>query len=219
MRKLILLFLIFQNISFAQNDTIKSFDVMTKTTYIDTLGQEVYYERINKTNDSLFFEDSNYRIIENKIVKYGDYYKHIRNGKLIKEEHHPKPKNIKTITLKDSLGKTEFVIKCQDNEIKEIDKYEKELLIFRAKYGLNNLSEEYEYIDGGFILSQKHYGIKTNYLVLLDEQSKEVVSKSKISEEIPVSIKEDADGYYFVPEDQDLESQLYSQFKKYCCHK
>ncbi|GAB5563433.1 MAG: hypothetical protein Wins2KO_04960 [Winogradskyella sp.] len=132
MRKLILLFLIFQNISFAQNDTIKSFDVMTKTTYIDTLGQEVYYERINKTNDSLFFEDSNYRIIENKIVKYGDYYKHIRNGKLIKEEHHP---------------------------------------------------------------------------------------KSKISEEIPVSIKEDADSYYFVPEDQDLESQLYSQFKKYCCHK
>ena len=70
-----------------------------------------------------------------------------------------------------------------------------------------------------YALSQKHYGIKTNYLVLLDEQSKEVVSKSKISEEIPVSIKEDADGYYFVPEDQDLESQLYSQFKKYCCHK
>lgn len=202
--------------SFGQNDTIKSVHVKIKVNYNNNdIQQDIYYERINKDDKNLFFDDDNFKIIKDKIVKTGNYFMHIKDGMLVKTEHYKESVKTKTTKLLDSIGQLQYVIKCENNRLKEVEKYRNGRLVFRGKYGLIDLSEEFSYTEDGYVIYQKSKGVESKFEVIIDGVTGEIISKTQLSVEPKASVKEGKGGLYYVNE-EDLMSRTYSELNSYC---
>lgn len=210
---MMLIFIAFTSLCFSQNDTISAVDVKIK--YDSILKRDLYYEKINKKSKD-FFDDDNYRLIENKVIREANLFKNIENGKLTKTETTRIVSSTKMITLYDK--DIEYSIFCKDHTIYKIEMYEHSKLIFRFNYGLFSSSiEEFKYTQEGCYMFSTSNGEKTTYLVVMDSKSNDILSKTKISTEVMVGIDIDADGNYFFNDSYlDLFSELYEKFSKYC---
>lgn len=209
--KLILLFFIAPLFSFCQKDTILSFDVKIK--YDSISKQDLYYEKINKASAELF-EDRNFKIIESKIIKDGELLKFVRQGKLIKIVEHKEFYSTKTTKLLDETGNVEYIIYCENHNLKKIEKYNKNRIVVICEYGLINNVEEFFYNGKGYILDQTSNGNKTRYSIVVDSDSGKIVSKTKIASNTKTSIDVNEEGYYVVPED--FSSTIYDELKVHC---
>lgn len=197
---------------FGQNDTIQSFDV--KVVFDSIQNSEIYYEKIDLNNKDIF-DNSNFRIIPYKVVKFNNGLKIIKNGRIIQETNIVEEPKITVVTLYDSHNSSKVKVLCKNSELYKVEKYGKGKILISNQFGLNQQQTYFEYSDWGYFEIKHFNGKVSKFKVSVDVYSGKELKKELVSTSANPDILKDSEGNYIFSDNND-SSFIYNKYKKYC---
>lgn len=204
----IMLFLI-TNCIFGQNGNKSEFDYKIR---FDSINKnDVYYEKIDLSNENMF-NDDNYQVIKERIISNNKGFKRIINGLVAEEVIYKKIESQTINYIYDENSILSYKIYCIENKLSKVEKIKDSKIGLVYSFGLNESKISYVYYDWGYFMTEEFNGQVLKYKVEI-KNGKEI--KKALTEKLHQESVIVSDNENIVINDND-SNLIYQKFSSYC---